>query len=62
MAAELIELRKCFEKSEMVRKQQKLMIAKMKQQIEQMQDLQEREKREKKRSKSKTKQKKSKEN
>jgi len=35
--AELHELTKCFEKSEQIRKQQKLLIGKMKEQIEQLQ-------------------------
>jgi len=34
LVAELAELRKCFDKSELVRKQQKILIGKMKDQIE----------------------------
>ena len=37
LADELRELTKCFEKSEMIRKQQKILINKMKQQMEELQ-------------------------
>ena len=37
LVAELNELQKCFDKSEQIRKQQKAIITKMKQQIETLQ-------------------------
>ena len=38
MEAEMNELKRCFNKSEMVRKQQKILIEKMREQIEALKD------------------------